>query len=61
MADLFFTFDVYDYFIYLVCLDIFFTRIGETHPDSKELLQKGRISAACSLLSGTVSAVSKTI
>ena len=58
---MFFAFDGPNYSIYLMWLDIFLTKIDETHPGAKELLQKGGISEAHSLLPGTLSAANKTM
>ena len=60
MADLFFAYHGPNYSRYLVWLDIFLSNIDETHPGAKELLQKGGIAVARSLLPGALSAVDKT-
>ena len=56
---MFFVIDGPSYSRYLVLLDIFLTNIGETHPGTKELLQKGGMSLTRSLLPGALSAVAK--
>ena len=42
-------------------LDIFLTNIDETHPGARELLMKGSIAVAHSLIPGALSAVDKTM
>ena len=61
MADLFFAFDGPNYSRYLLWLDVFLTNIDTTHPGAKELLQKGGIAVARSLLPGSLCAVDKTM
>ena len=41
--------------------DSFLTNIVKSHPGAKELLEKGGIAVARSLIPGTVSAVDKTM
>ena len=46
---------------YLVWLDMFLTNIELSHPGAKELLKKGGIAVARSLIPGALSAVDKTM
>ncbi|XP_063047331.1 uncharacterized protein LOC134441069 [Engraulis encrasicolus] len=46
---------------YLVWLDIFLTNLETTHPGATELLKKGAIAVARSLIPGSLSAVDKTM
>ena len=46
---------------YLVWLDVFLTNIDLSHPGAKELLKKGGIAVARSLIPGALSAVDKTM
>ena len=46
---------------YLVWLEVFLTNIDQTHPGAKELLKKGGITVARSLIPGALSAVDKTM
>lgn len=46
---------------YLVWLDMFLTNIEKSHPGAKELLMKGGIAVARSLIPGALSAVDKTM
>ena len=42
-------------------LDMFLTNIDKSHPGAKELLMKGGIAVARSLIPGALSAVDKTM
>lgn len=42
-------------------MDVFLINIDESHPGAKDLLQKGGIAVARSLLPGALSAVVKTM
>lgn len=42
-------------------LDVFLTNIDKSHPRAKELLRKGGIAVARSLIPGALSAVDKTM
>jgi radical SAM superfamily enzyme YgiQ (UPF0313 family) len=44
-----------------VWLDVFLTNIDQSHPGAKELLKKGGIAVARSLIPGALSAVDKTM
>lgn len=46
---------------YLVWLEVFLTNIEQSHPGAKELLKKGGIAVARSLIPGALSAVDKTM
>ena len=46
---------------YLVWLEVFLTNIDKSHPGAKELLKKGGIAVARSLIPGALSAVDKTM
>ena len=46
---------------YLVWMEIFLTNLEKTHPGAKELLSKGGIAVARSLVPGALSAVDKTM
>ena len=46
---------------YLVWLEVFLTNIDRSHPGAKELLQKGGIAVARSLIPGSLCAVDKTM
>lgn len=46
---------------YLVWLEAFLTNIDKSHPGAKELLKKGGIAVARSLIPGALSAVDKTM
>ena len=46
---------------YLVWLDVFLTNIEMSHPEAEELLKKGGIAVARSLIPGSLSAVDKTM
>lgn len=46
---------------YLVWLEVFLTNIDKTHPRAKELLKRGGIAVARSLIPGALSAVDKTM
>ena len=59
MANLFFAFDGPNYSRYLVWLEVFPSNIGQSHPE--ELLEKGGIAVAWSLIPGALSAVDKTM
>ncbi|KAK0148593.1 hypothetical protein N1851_011078 [Merluccius polli] len=61
MADLFFAYDGPNYSRYLVWLEVFLTNIDRSHPGAKELLQKGGIAVARSLIPGSLCAVDKTM
>ena len=61
MANLIFAYDGPNYSRYLVWLDLFLTNIDMSHPGAKELLQKGGIAVARSMLPGALSAVDKTM
>lgn len=53
---------VYDVHVrYLVWFDLFLNNIDKSHPGAKELLQKGGIAVARSLIPGALSAVDKTM
>ena len=61
MAPLFFAFHRHNYSRYLTCFEMFLTSIDKTHPGAKELLEKGAIAVARSLIPGALSAVDKTM
>ena len=61
MADLFFAYDGPNYSRYFGLAGYILTNIDKSHPDAKELLEKGGIAVARSLLPGALSAVDKTI
>ena len=61
MANLFFALDGPDYSRYLVWLEVFLSNIDLSHPGTKELLEKGGIAVARSLIPGALSAVDKTM
>jgi radical SAM superfamily enzyme YgiQ (UPF0313 family) len=44
-----------------VWLDVFLTNIDQSHPGAEELLKKGGIAVARSLIPGALSAVDKTM
>lgn len=46
---------------YLVWLELFLTNIDLSHPGAKELLNKGGIAVARSLIPGSLCAVDKTM
>lgn len=46
---------------YLAWMDVFLTNIDLSHPGAKELLSKGGIAVARSLIPGALSAVDKTM
>ena len=46
---------------YLVWLDVFLKNIETSHPGAEELLNKGGIAVARSLIPGSLSAVDKTM
>ena len=46
---------------YLVWLEVFLTNIDKSHPGAKELLMKGGIAIARSLIPSALSAVNKTM
>ena len=46
---------------YLVWFDAFLTNIDKSHPGARELLQKGGMAVARSLVPGALSAVDKTM
>lgn len=46
---------------YLAWLEVFLTNIELSHPGAKELLEKGGIAVARSLIPGALSAVDKTM
>jgi len=46
---------------YLVWLEIYLTNIEKTHPGAKDLLTKGAIAVARSMIPGALSAVDKTM
>ena len=46
---------------YLVWLEVFLTNIDQSHPRAKELLKKGGIAVARSLIPGALSVVDKTM
>jgi radical SAM superfamily enzyme YgiQ (UPF0313 family) len=45
----------------LTWLDVFLTNIDKSHPGAKELLKKGGIAVARSVIPGALSAVDKTM
>ena len=47
--------------MYLTWYEVFLTNIGQSHPGAKELLKKGGIAVARSLIPGALSAVDKTM
>jgi hypothetical protein len=49
------------FYRYLVWLEVFLTNIELSHPGAKELLKKGGIAVARSLIPGALSAVDKTM
>ncbi|KAL7407118.1 hypothetical protein ABVT39_003386 [Epinephelus coioides] len=61
MANLFFAFDGPNYSRYLVWLEVFHTNLELSHPGAKDLLERGGISVARSLIPGALSAVDKTM
>ena len=61
MADVFFAFDGPNYARYLLWLNVFLINIDTTHTGAKELVQKGGVAVARSLLPGSLFAVDKTI
>ncbi|XP_049455367.1 uncharacterized protein LOC125902797 isoform X2 [Epinephelus fuscoguttatus] len=61
MANLFFAFDGQNYSRYLVWLEVFLTNLELSHPGAKDLLERGGISVARSLIPGALSAVDKTM
>lgn len=61
MANLFFAFGGQNYARYLTWFDLFLTNIEKSHPGAKELLKKGAISVARSLIPGNLCAVDKTM
>lgn len=46
---------------YLVWLEVLLTNIDQSHPGTKELLKKGGLAVARSLIPGALSAVDKTM
>ena len=61
MADLFFSFGGQNYARYLSWFYCFLLSIEESHPGASELLRKGAISVARSLIPGNLCAVDKTM
>ncbi|KAI4827600.1 hypothetical protein KUCAC02_030985 [Chaenocephalus aceratus] len=61
MANIFFAFDGHNYSRYLTWLEVYLTNLENTHPGAKELLSKGAIAVARSMIPGALSAVDKTM
>ncbi|XP_063959228.1 uncharacterized protein LOC135154916 [Lytechinus pictus] len=61
MADLFFAYDGPNYSRYLCWFDVFLTNIELSHPGAKDLLEKGGIAVARSLIPGSLCGVDKTM
>ncbi|KAI9541766.1 hypothetical protein NQZ68_027130 [Dissostichus eleginoides] len=47
--------------LYLTWLEVYLTNLENTHPGAKDLLSKGSIAVARSMIPGALSAVDKTI
>ncbi|GFS04691.1 hypothetical protein ElyMa_006501900 [Elysia marginata] len=60
MAQLFFSFGGMNYSRYLTWFDVFLLNIDRTHPGAMELLKKGAISVARSMVLGNRCQVDKT-
>ena len=58
---MFFTYILVCFHRYLTWYEMFLTNIDQTHPGAKELLSKGGIAVARSLIPGALSAVDKTM
>ena len=58
---MFFTYILVCLHRYLTRYEMFLTNIDQTHPGAKELLSKGGIAVARSLIPGALSAVDKTM
>ena len=61
MAPLFFAYDGQNYSRYLTWLEVHLTNIESTHPGAQDLLTKGGIAVARSMIPGALSAVDKTM
>ncbi|KAF3836203.1 hypothetical protein F7725_028761, partial [Dissostichus mawsoni] len=61
MANIFFAFDGHNYSRYLTWLEVYLTNLENTHPGAKDLLSKGAIAVARSMIPGAISAVDKTM
>ena len=61
MADLFFAYDGQNYSRYLAWFEMFMTNLELTHPGATDLIDRGVIGAARSMIPGALSAVDKTM
>ena len=61
MADLFFSFGGHNYSRFLTWFDLFLTNIEVSHPGATQLLEKGSISVARSLIPGNLCPTDKTM
>ena len=61
MTPIFYSFGGQNYSRFLTWFDMFLTNIEITHPGAKNLLEKGAISVARSLISGNLSMVDKSM
>ncbi|KAK1875363.1 Protein FAM149B1, partial [Dissostichus eleginoides] len=59
MANIFFAFDGHNYSRYLTWLEVYLTNLENTHPGAKDLLSKGAIAVARSMIPGAISAVAR--